>query len=274
MDSHKATTQVEKRDDTFVERSSTRIWQEVASEDNPYIAEHNRCHGYDLIDLVQKRSFVDVLYLLFRGELPTSEQSQLLEQLLIAQINPGPRHPATQAAMNAGVSRASYSHILPIALSVQGGEHLGGSEVEKAMRYFQQSINQQPNVLAKQLLETVQRPSEADWHIVPGFGSRYGGIDTFQNKIVSCLTELTASGPALNWGSQFAEQLQHHDLGWLSTGVAAAVLTDLGFPPRAGAGMFQIISAPGLLAHGLEMTTQPVTAMPFLDEDHYVIENQ
>lgn len=99
----------------------------MPSPDNPYIAEHCRCRGYDLFELVQKRSFVDIIYLLLRGELPTKDQAQLFETLLVALINPGPRHPATRAAMNAGVGKTNTAHILPIALPVLGGDHLGAA---------------------------------------------------------------------------------------------------------------------------------------------------
>ena len=62
-------------------------------------------------------------------------------------------------------------------------------------------------------------------------------------------------------------------MGWLATGVVAAVLTDLGFPPRAAAGIYQIISAPGLLAHGVELANKPLTAMPFISDEDYIIES-
>jgi citrate synthase len=61
-------------------------------------------------------------------------------------------------------------------------------------------------------------------------------------------------------------------MGWLSTGVAAAAFCDLGFHPRVGAGLYQLLCAPGLLAHGFELANKPITAMPFLDEEHYVID--
>ena len=55
------------------------------------------------------------------------------------------------------------------------------------------------------------------------------------------------------------------------SGIAAAVFTDLGFSPRAGAGLFQLLGAPGLLAHGAELANKPVTAMPFVKDENYAI---
>lgn len=264
------TRQVRKRDMTFADRTQTRIWQEVPSEENPYLAEHCRCHGYDILELAGKRGFADVLFLLFQGELPNSEQAGLLETLLIAMINPGPRHPATRAAMNAAVSRTRTHHLLPIGLSVLGGAHLGSEEVLAAMRFLAANLDRSPAETALECLAT-PRPGDGDFHPAPGFGSRFGGIDPMPRKIASLLGVLPQTGRALTWGERFAEILSTHGMGWLVPGLAAAAFHDLGFSPWAGAGLFQLACAPGILAHGLELADKPINAMPFLDEEHYVI---
>lgn len=259
---------VQKRDLAFAQRTITRIWQEQPTEQNPYLAENCRCHGYDLLALARERSFFDILFLLFQGELPSKDHAQLLETLMIVLINPGPRHPATRAAMNAGVGKTDPGHILPIGLSVLSGDHLGGGEVTAAMKFFRKGMRAAPEDLAASLLAA----GEDVCHPFPGFGSCYGGIDPMPGKAADLLCALPGSGKALHWGTRFAKALQPHSMGWLTAGVAAAVYCDLAFLPRAGAGLFQLMCAPGLLAHGLEVANKPITAMPFLDEDHYVIE--
>ncbi len=268
-----SSTKVEKRDIRFAERTVTRIWQEIPTPDNPYLAAECRCHGYDILELARKRSFVDVIFLLFQGELPTPEQAKLLEILAISLINPGPRHPASRAAMNAGVGKTNPAHILPIGLSVLSGEHLGGQEVSASIRFLRKKNGASVNELVEELLNQ-ERPQEGDFHIAPGFGSRFGGIDPMPQKTIDLLLSNRASGKSLSWGNEFAATLHPHGMGWLAPGVAAAVFCDLGFLPQAGAGLFQLISAPGILAQGLEMSNKPISAMPFLDEEHYVIEQE
>ena len=265
-------TKVRSRNEAFVEKVNTRIWEECPDTDNPYIAETCRCHGYDIQDLMQQRSFIDVFYLLFRGELPNVEQAKLLECLMIALLNPGPRHPATRAAMNAGVGKTESVHILPIALAIMGGEHLGAGCIEASMRFLRKQIKTDPTVLAQQLIESSDRPEQGDWEIAPGFGSRYGSIDIVPQKMATQLLELPASGKCLEWGQLFASSLSDQQLGWHMTGLAAAVMADLGFQPRMGAGLFQLMSAPGLFAHGIELANKPTTAMPFIKDENYVIE--
>ena len=69
---------VESRNDIFVTRTVTKIWQEIESPTNPYLADSCLCHGYDLLELTQKRSFVEVFYLLFRGELPRHRRGEIV----------------------------------------------------------------------------------------------------------------------------------------------------------------------------------------------------
>jgi len=264
--------QVRKRDIAFARHIVTKIWQEVPSEDNPYIASTCKCHGYDLLELSEKCSFAEVLYLLLLGELPNPNQAKLLETLMVGLINPGPRHPATRAAMNAGVGKTDPTHFLPIGLSVLSGAHLGGKEVEESMRFLRHNQKNVPEKVVVDLLQDSSLHTEGDRHIAPGFGSRFGSIDPLPRKIASLCAPLAEKDKALNWGLDFAEALSKRNMGWLSTGVAAAVFCDLGFHPRAGGGLFQLINAPGLLAHGLEMANKSISAMPFLDEDHYIIE--
>ncbi|QEI11412.1 citrate synthase family protein [Cellvibrio japonicus] len=269
---------VEHRNQVFEERVATRIWGEVPCQDNPYIATKVLCHGYDLLELMNKRSFVDVFYLLFRGELPGAEQAQLLEQLMIGLINPGPRHPAVRAAMNAGVGKTNPVHILPIALGIFGGVQRGAGAIEQTMRYLRKSVRTSPADAAAELIKAGETHLSQDnltaliLPSAPGFGRVYGSPDTLMATVASQLLVLPASGPCLHWAHDWLDILADEGIGWLSVGLAAAVFCDLGFQPRYGSVLFQLLAAPGLAAHGLELANKPITAMPFVKDENYVIE--
>ncbi|OGQ97271.1 MAG: hypothetical protein A2521_16005 [Deltaproteobacteria bacterium RIFOXYD12_FULL_57_12] len=264
-------TIVEKRDIVFASRTVTKIWEEVPSPANPYLADCCRCHGYDILELAASRSFPETIFLLFQGELPTRPQAELFETLMVGLINPGPRHPATRAAMNAGVGKTSPVHILPIGLTVLGGSVNGGEEVEAAMRFIRKNSANDPAVLVAELMDSAGESGDGDLHVAPGFGSHFGGIDPMPAGLADLLLGLPGSGNALAWGSDVARLLADHNQGWRTTGIAAAVFCDLGFLPRVGIGLFQLLCAPGLLAHGMELYPKPIHAMPFLDKEHYVI---
>ncbi|HWV16882.1 MAG TPA: citrate synthase [Cellvibrio sp.] len=263
---------VSMRKQAFARRTATRIWSEEASIHNPYLATRALCHGYDLHELMAKRSFVDVFYLLFRGELPGSAQAQLLQTLMIALINPGPRHPATRAAMNAGIGKTNPLHIMPIAASLLGGEHRGGAEVEAAMRFLAKYQGSDPCVVSRSAMLQEMDAAAKETSVTPGFGKHYGGVDPMAATMARQILALEGAGRSLKWAEKLVASLLPHGIGWLMTGLAAAVFTDLGFPPRVGACLFQLMGCPGLLAHGLEMANQPINAMPFVSDENYVIE--
>lgn len=260
------------RNDRFSEKIATKIWQELPSADNPYVAKQCLCHGYDLLELMKSCSYAEVLFLLFRGEFPSDDARRLLEALMIGLINPGPRHPATRAAISSAVSKTNVTHLLPISLSILSGSHLGADEVGQCMEFIKRHQHADPPALAEELTVTQPRPGEGDWRVAPGFGTRFNSIDILPQRIADTLLTQPAAGEALQWAKRFADALASHRAGWLIPAVAAAALLDLGFHYRQGAGLFQLLSAPGLLAHGLEMSNKPITSIPFIDNEHYFIE--
>lgn len=263
---------VRSRNEKFTEKTATRIWCEVPSEKNPYIAEKTLCHGYDLIELIEKKSFSDVFFLLFKGELPEPQESTLLQALMVALINPGPRHPATRAAMNAGIGKTNPGHILPIASSLLSGEYRGGGAIEASMRFFRKN---QKKPAAEVLSLREPEVATTSWeNAFPGFGTIYGGIDLLACDVVKVLLNLDGAGTALKWGCELAELLKCNEVGWTMPGIAAAVFADLGFQPRSGVALFQLLSSPGLVAHGLELANKPITSMPYVSDENYVIERE
>ncbi|TFV90811.1 citryl-CoA lyase, partial [Oxalobacteraceae bacterium OM1] len=82
----------------------TRIWDEAPDPDNAFAARAAYCHGFDVMgEMVGNARWVEMLYLLFRGEPPAKRDADFLEALGVALANPGPRDPAIHAAMCAGV---------------------------------------------------------------------------------------------------------------------------------------------------------------------------
>ncbi len=211
-------------------------------------------------------------YLLFRGELPNQNESHLLETLMIALINPGPRHPATRAAMNAGIGKTNPLHILPIASSVLGGKHMGGEPIDECIRFLRKQQTQPAELIAQKRLADLDNDHKTPTELFPCFGKQYGGVDLMAEEIVLRLTDLPAAGESLKWGAALAKVTRSAGFGWLMPGVAAMALSDLGFQPRAGGALFQIFGAPGLVAHGLELANKPITAMPFVGDECYDIQ--
>ncbi len=255
--------------DAFTQRVPTNIWKEQGSPSNPYIATKAYCYGYDFDEVIDQLSYVDSLYLMLTGNLPTSEQSSLLELCLKLFMTPGPRHPATRAAMNAGIGRTHVTHILPISLSVLSADYLGSTEVGNAMKFIQQHKNKD----AKTFIESGEIAIDhSSPNPIPGFGTIYNGLDQRTLKFVSKVQSLNCEFSHFNWSQSFVLGLVKYRLSWLPTGLAAALFLDLQLDYRTGTCLFQMMQSPGLIAHGVEKANKPLTDMPFVNEDNYVIQ--
>lgn len=268
------TPRVERRDERFAERVETRIWLEQPAPDNPYNAAAAFCHGYDLRELLAGCSYWEYVYLLFTGRRCAADQRDLLEKLGIALANPGPRHPATRAVIAAAVSKTDPANVLPLGLNVLAGAHLGATECADAMRFLKRMSRRDPLEEARNRSADPDATTEGDRHPAPGFGTRFGGIDHLAGTLAASLAQAPGAGAVLAWAQRFAQELQRQGCGgWLMPGLAAAAFLDLGFHPKWGPGLFQWLSAPGLLAHAVEMSNQPLTALPFIDDSRYFIDD-
>lgn len=253
----------------YAKKVNTKIWYEKPSQNNPYVAEECRLHGYDITELVAKKSFTEVLLLLFLGELPEKSKVELLNKLMVGLINIGPRHPATRNAMIAGCSKAMTAHILPVGMITLGGEKGGSLEVERTVEF----ILKHSSTPIKEFIEQFSpgKPSSdgSDHIFYPGIGSYYGTRHTVLNNIAQQLVKSPASGQSLKWMSNLIEAIDNPNVGWLTTGLYSAVMCDLGIASRESGALFQLICAPGIVAHGLEQTHKPLSHMPFLEDEQY-----
>ncbi|WP_159084171.1 citrate synthase family protein [Saccharobesus litoralis] len=268
------TSEKTKRDFVYAGKAQTSIFLEKPSDTNPYISQTNYLQGYNLKDLVAKKSFSETLLLMFTGELPNQSQAKLLERLMIALIDLGPRHPAVKASMVAGVSKTNAEHLLPIGLSVLGGEANGANEVAACVDFLTQSYQLPPKEVAAKLLEELEpKDIQGEVHICPGFGNQYGSIDEMAVSLVNavfCDQQLNQSFKFYSWVKTFCLALAPANFSWLKTGLAATVFCELGIPARESIGLFQLLCAPGIFAHGVEQTHKPITAMPILKDEQHI----
>ena len=262
----------ESRSTKFADRLSTSTWEEVPRAGQKYSSEKLFCHGYDLLQLMEKRNFVDVLFLILRGELPSAAQKCLLNRLLVGFCTPGPRHPSSRAVMNAAASGTFNQHLLPIGLNLCSGEQHGAVETEKASRFIARNLKRDTKELALKLSEAhcAANPELGiEFSPAPGFGSLYGSTDLRAEKTLNVLRESEGAGSALEWASAFSDALHLHGGGILPCGVFAAASLDLGLHRRATGGLFQLASLPGLLSHAVEMGNKSIADIPFLDDQAY-----
>ncbi len=242
----------------------TRIWREEAEPGNPFAARAAYCHGYDVYgEMLGQARWVDMLYLLFRGEAPSAEQAGLLETLAVALANPGPRDPAVHAAMCGGVGGSPSASCLMAALAVGAGGLSGGREVFRAMEAWGRCGT---DLAAWRRFLRDPAPAKASiWPQAahpPGFDPN--GTSVAQ-PIVQTLDALAVrAGPRLKWLQANRSALEAvAGFPLAMSGVAAAALADLGFGAEEGEMLHLLLRLPGAAAHALEQRHHGYKKFPF-----------
>lgn len=248
---------------------TTRIWREEAEPGNAFATRAAYCHGYDVFgEMLGRARWVEMLWLLFRGEVPLPEQAAMLEDLAVALANPGPRDPAVHAAMCAGTGGSTAAASLMAALAVGAGQQGGAREVFQAMQLWQRCG---PDLGAwAQALASSDDSVASIWpgcaH-VPGFDPHAAAAG---HTVVQTLVHLAGSraGPHLGWLHRQRAALEGLAAAPLAmTGVAAAALLDLGLTPDQGEMLFLLLRLPGAAVHALEQRSLGPREFPFFELD-------
>ncbi len=244
----------------------TQIWEETPESNNPFAAAACYCHGYDVYgDLLGKATWIEYLYLLFRGERPTKAQGHLLEGLAVALANPGPRNFSVQAAMIGGAGASTSAACLMAALAVNNGTYQGAREVFLAANYWQECGKDLQKW--QEYLHTPPLEEQIDvWLPIehaPGFDPHGVSCATPVLQTLQYLSKIMPGG-ALTWLQEHRHALETAANAPLAiTGVAAATFLDLGCGAEQAEMLYLLLCLPGAAAHALEQRAYGLLKYPF-----------
>lgn len=246
----------------------TRIWQEEPEADNPFATRVARCHGYDVYgEMLGKAGWIDMLYLLFRGEAPTPLEAQLFENLAVALANPGPRDPAVHAAMCGGTGGSPAAASLMAALAVGAGQLCGGREILLAVEGWH-TCGTDLDAWRKHLCTPPQDDKVSAWpkpEHPPGFDPHGVSTPLIVRQTLDCIVPLSP-GVNLPWLAQQRTALE--DIARLPlslAGVAAAAYVDLSFSAVQAEMIHLLLRLPGAAAHALEQQEYGHKKFPFYE---------
>ena len=248
----------------------SRIWLEEPEPNNAFATRAAFCHGYDVYgEMLGNAGWVDMIYLLFKGEAPTRGQAAALEILAVALANPGPRDASVHAAMCAGVGGSPAAAALTAALAVGAGGAGGAREVFLAMQAWAacgRAVDAWQSRWSQQA-----RAGDEPLGIWPaaehpaGFDALGVSTSTPVKQVLARLAMLDADSRCawLQASLLAMEQAAGHPLSLL--GVAAAAFTDLGMLPEEGEMLFLLLRLPGAAAHALEQRASGHKRVPFYE---------
>lgn len=243
----------------------TRIWKEESEPDNPFATRAAYCRGYDVFgEMVGNARWVEMLFLLFRQDLPDENKLNMLEALAVALANPGPRDPSTHAAMCGAVGGSTAAACLMAALSVGAGRHGGARDVFDAMNLWLQcgtDLALWARARTAEAREGMDIWPETEH--APGFDTHGVSTALVVRQLASKLAHIGKT-PLLNWLDENMQALSKAmDAPVALAGVAAAAMLDLGFSPREGEMLCLLLRLPGAAAHALEQQEYGFKRFPF-----------
>lgn len=228
-------------------------WATSISEISPNII---RLRGYPIEQLIGQVSFVSVIWLMLRGELPSSSQSKLLEASLVASVDHGPQAPSISAARMAATCGVSINSAVAVGVGLLGDVHGGaGENCMMLLAAMRDHLRSDPKSSIGQLVDEYR-----DVHrYVPGYGHRFHSIDPRCAPMLDLLAKQTQSGEisgefvGIGQGiEEYLSETNHRRVPMNIDGITAITYSELGFAPPLGRGLFVLSRSVGILAHAWE----------------------
>ena len=208
--------------------------------------------GYHLDELIGNISYAAGIYLMLRGELPSSGEERVINAILVASMDHGVTAPSavsarTVASCGVPITTAIAAGILAI------GDHHGGAG-EKCMRFLQDELIEEVTDLSK-LAKVIVEKTRKQKKRIPGFGHRFHTNDPRSMKLLEVAKETGISGKYVEFAQLIANELSIQSgrpLPLNVDGAIGALLADMGFPPELGKAFFAISRITGITTHILE----------------------
>ena len=234
--------------------------------------------GYNQRDLIEKIRYSDMVYLLLKGRLPSPKEGKIFNHVLVSFCAHGVTPPSTQTARLVASSGSPMNSAVAGALLSFGHKHAGA--IEKTMQLYQSRINSiyrtgdsgLDNKQIASLAIDIYNEFINDKKI-PGFGHRYHKVDPRADKLMELVIKEGFIGPHIKLALALEDLIyQKKDIRLNVDGANAAILSDLGFTPDLGLGVFIIGRVPGIIAHIHEENMEEEEFRRFCDLDDIIYE--
>lgn len=237
--------------------------------------------GYNQRDLIEKIRYSDMVFLLLMGRLPTPKEGKVFNQVLVSFCDHGVTPPSTQTARLVASSGSPMNSAVAGALLSFGHKHAGA--IEKAMMLYQSKINSlywtddsdlDNKQIASLAIDIYNEYILGDKKI-PGFGHRYHNVDPRAETLMELAIKQGFIGPHIKLALAVEDLANEKKKIRLNVdGANAAILSDLGFTPDLGLGVFIIGRIPGIIAHIHEEEMDEDEFRKFCDLDDVIYQSR
>lgn len=221
-----------------------------------------RLRGYAIEDLIGRVGFASMAWLLLRGELPTPEQSRLLEAALVAAVDHGPQAPSIAIARMAATCGVGINNAIASATNALGDVH-GGAGQQCMELYLEIERAAGDRALEQAAAEILAARLSNPRRMLPGFGHRFHPLDPRAPRLMALIEQARAAGAVSGRFVAIAQAVEEglaqrkgRHLPMNIDGATAVVFCELGFAPELGRALFVLSRSVGIMAHAWEQIQQ------------------
>lgn len=223
-----------------------------------------RYRGYPIEELIGRVSYVQMIWLMLRGELPSRAEAALLDAALMSAVDHGPQAPSIAIARMASTCGVGLNNAMASALNVLGDVHGGaGEQAVEFYRRIDARIGQ-----GVSLQDATAAELQAFWargkKFVPGFGHRFHPVDPRAPRLLALVDEAAQAGTIDGRFAAIARCIEDtvqarkgRRIPMNIDGATAVIYAELGFPAPLARGLFCLSRSVGILAHAWEQMQAP-----------------
>jgi citrate synthase len=194
-----------------------------------------RLRGYPVEELMGRRSYADAAWLALKGELPTVEQGQMLDAILVSSVDHGVTPPSCLAAITAASTGAPVNAALAAGI-LSVNRHHGGA-VEDCMRTIREAVGlkDEKGIATDEAAAELVGDYLGRKKRLAGFGHRFHTRDPRAVRLFELADETGVAGEYIAMARALETQLKEQsgkDLPLNVDGAIGAVLLELGFEPE------------------------------------------
>ncbi len=222
-------------------------------------------HGQPLEELVKEKTFVEIIWFLFKSAWPNPAETKLLNTMFGLIIDHGVGTASAMTARMTASAGVSIQAAIAAGILALGEKH--GGAIEGAMKMLQ-SVSEGADVA-----EFVKSANMSKKHL-PGFGHRVLSHDARVDILFTAAKEAGHHGKYCLLAERIAVELAKQSSKLIPLnidGAMAAVLLEIGIEPEIANGFFLIGRIPGLLAQIAEELKQN-NGLRRLDESEIMYE--
>ena len=222
-----------------------------------------RFRGFPIEQLIGAVSFPQMIWLMLRGEMPSTAQAALLEAALVSAVDHGPQAPSIAISRMAVTCGLPLNGAMASAINVLDDVHGGAGEQCMELYADIDRRLQEGASLEQAVSAGLDAFVAAHGKIISGFGHRFHPIDPRSPRLLALVDEARAKGTVSGHFADIGrgveaemERRKGRRIPMNIDGATAVIYSELGFSPALGRGLFILSRSVGILAHAWEQSQQ------------------